>query len=626
VPSSDRIDELKKRYDENPRRFFASLANEYRKAGDLEQAISLCQSHLAEQPGNMNGHVVYGQALFEAGRYDEAKETFEAALTLDPENLIALRHLGDIACTNGANDKAREWYTRVLDADPRNDEIIALLASLDEQAKKDAIGAPIASLESMAPREARGEPFKPPQVITPLSTASVADRTPIAPIESIDTQQIPAVAAPAEPAPRPTLGLMDLTIDFDSTPAESPLTLLPPADDDPGAGTDFLQFEEVSLGVPLEPLPRASAEVEALSDLSADPFGDPGPLDIQSWDPPVVEAAPVDSAAPEAAAPVEAVAPAASAPASAPADDGLDMLFGDSLPAEPAAPFVTETMAELYLQQGFTAEALDVYRQLSAASPDDERLKDRVRRLERGERTSVSLDIVPDEAPLAADGAVPLGGMLDFDQTPVAAHEVVPEPAPDAAAAQEMAAQAMAVQETARGYFAALAARRAVKSDARARTAPRASTPRASSPRISAQAQPVAAPMASAASVTSLDELFSGGPVAAYDESVALAFAQVAGAAEMGGTAVKGKPTAPAATELSLDSVFRGSDSRTVTPAGTISRQSQTLRFDQFFATGGDEAETPAPAEPTHSAPVGEPGSPAEIKQFQSWLTGLKKP
>ena len=44
MPSSDRIDELKKRYDENPRRFFASLANEYRKAGDLEQAITLCQT------------------------------------------------------------------------------------------------------------------------------------------------------------------------------------------------------------------------------------------------------------------------------------------------------------------------------------------------------------------------------------------------------------------------------------------------------------------------------------------------------------------------------------------------------------------------------------------------------
>ncbi len=611
MPASDRIDELKKRYDENPRRFFASLANEYRKAGDLDQAISLCQSHLAEQPGNMNGHVVYGQALFEAGRYDEAKGTFEAALNLDPENLIALRHLGDIACTNGANDQAREWYTRVLDADPRNDEIIALLASLEEQAKKDAIGAPIASIESMAPREARGEPFKAPQVITPLSNASVtktpaADPTPIVPMESIEsmtTQQIPAVTVPVEPPPRPTMGLMDLTIDFESTPAETeaPLAPLPPMDADLGVGMDFPAFEEVSLGVPIDIPPRASQETAALADLSVDPFADPAPLEMQAWEPPVVDTTPPAAA--------KAVPP----------DDGLDMLFGDSLPAEPAAPFVTETMAELYLQQGFTAEALDVYRQLSVASPDDERLKERVRNLERGERTSISLDTVPEQESYTAEGAVPLGGMLDFAETPVTAQEPVAE-----LPAEPESEPEPVVQETARGYFAALAARRAVKGSGRARTAPRVSAPRVSAPRISSA---VAMPASSAASVTSLDELFAGGTISERDEHVALAFAQVAGAAEMGGTAVKGKPTAPAETELSLDSVFRDSDARSTPAAGGVSRQSQTLRFDQFFATSGDSADDSAPAQaPTLAAPVGEPGSPAEIKQFQSWLTGLKKP
>ncbi len=591
MPASDRIDELKKRYDENPRRFFASLANEYRKAGDLDQAISLCQSHLAEQPGNMNGHVVYGQALFEAGRYDEAKGTFEAALALDPENLIALRHLGDIACTNGANEQAREWYTRVLDADPRNDEIIALLASLEEQVKKDAIGAPIASLESMAPREARTEAFKPPTVITPLSTASVAEQTPIVPIESIDTLQFPAAVPPA---PQPEMGLMDLTIDFDSTPAaiDSALPPLPSAEAEPAVETDFLQFEEVSLGVPLEASPRASAEVEVLAALSADPFSEP-------------VAAPAPEFVPETFAPP------------APADDSMDMLFGDSLPAEPAAPFVTETMAELYLQQGFTAEALDVYRQLSASSPDDARLKERVQSLERGDRTSVSLDPVPEHETYSAEGAVPLGAMMDFAATPVAAQEPVAAVAADAGTP---------LRESARGYFAALAARRAVKSERRARISAPARRISVPAPRISEQA--VAAPMPSAASVTSLDELFAGGTVSERDEHVALAFAQVAGAAEMGGTAVKGKPTAPAATELSLDSVFRDSDVRTTTPASTtVPRQSQTLRFDQFFATSGDSPEDSAPVKtPTLSAPAGEPGSPAEIKQFQSWLTGLKKP
>jgi tetratricopeptide (TPR) repeat protein len=576
VPSSDRIDELKKRYDENPRRFFASLANEYRKAGDLEQAITLCQTHLADQPQNMNGHVVYGQALFEAGRYDEAKGTFEAALALDPENLIALRHLGDIACTNGANDQAREWYTRVLDADPRNDEIIALLANLEEQAKKDAIGAPIASKESMAPREARGNDFKPPQVITPLSTAHVSPETPTVAIEAVNTKQTPAVSMPpVATQPPPDVGLMDLAIDFDSIGDSTPMT------------------------------PEVPDTSEAFGDMMVDPFSD-APQDAVASDALVWEATPAEDELPPLS---DSITPISEPQKTVAQDDGVDMLFGDSLPAEPAAPFVTETMAELYLAQGFSAEALEVYRQLAAQNPDDESLQERVRKLERGDRTSLSLDVVPEQQLGTVEGAVPLGAMFD-EPVPVAAEEPVAESQP---------LEQEAAPHTARSYFAALAARRAVQGNGRARASNGASAPRVSAPHIAMPA--LTAPIVEAANVRSLDDLFAGGTISDRDEHVALAFAQVAGAVEMGAAAVKGKPTAPAATELSLDSVFHEADSRAT---GTVPRQSQTLRFDQFFSTeGGDNS---PPSAPQLSAPAGEPGSPAELQQFQSWLSQLKKP
>ena len=97
MASSARIDELKKKFDENPRRYFAPLANEYRKVGDLDQALFICEAYLPQQPGHMSGHIVYAQTLFEIGRFDDAKTAFGTALALDPENLIALRHLGDIA-------------------------------------------------------------------------------------------------------------------------------------------------------------------------------------------------------------------------------------------------------------------------------------------------------------------------------------------------------------------------------------------------------------------------------------------------------------------------------------------------------------------------------------------------
>ncbi len=133
MSTAARIDELRLKFDENPRRYFAPLANEHRKAGDLTQAIALCREHLPKQPGHMSGHIVFGQALYENGDLLEAQGVFEAALLLDPENLIALRHLGDIARARGDASLARRWYERVLEADPRNDDIAALLNSLAER-------------------------------------------------------------------------------------------------------------------------------------------------------------------------------------------------------------------------------------------------------------------------------------------------------------------------------------------------------------------------------------------------------------------------------------------------------------------------------------------------------------
>ena len=97
----DRLRELQEKFEENPRRYFAPLANEYRKGGQPKRAIEICRSQLAQMPGHMSGQIVYGQALFEAGEWDEAKTVFERALTLDPENLIALRSLGDMALQAG---------------------------------------------------------------------------------------------------------------------------------------------------------------------------------------------------------------------------------------------------------------------------------------------------------------------------------------------------------------------------------------------------------------------------------------------------------------------------------------------------------------------------------------------
>lgn len=48
-----------------------------------------------------------------------------------------------------------------------------------------------------------------------------------------------------------------------------------------------------------------------------------------------------------------------------------------------APSLVTATMAEIYLQQGHTAQALAIYRKLSARAPDDAALRRKVHLLEQ---------------------------------------------------------------------------------------------------------------------------------------------------------------------------------------------------------------------------------------------------
>ena len=54
MASSPKIEDLKKKFEENPRRYFAPLANEYRKAGDFNQAIAICREYLPQQPGHID--------------------------------------------------------------------------------------------------------------------------------------------------------------------------------------------------------------------------------------------------------------------------------------------------------------------------------------------------------------------------------------------------------------------------------------------------------------------------------------------------------------------------------------------------------------------------------------------
>jgi tetratricopeptide (TPR) repeat protein len=336
----DRLRELQAKFDENPRRYFAPLANEYRKGGQPKRAIEICRAHLAQMPGHMSGQIVYGQALFEAGEWEEAKTVFGRALSLDPENLIALRSLGDMALQAGDTAEARTWYARLLDADPKDSAVIELMSGIDTSS---------------------GATVSPEPEDVPAADRATAD------------QQVPTVAEETAPSPAPEKTDIEVpSMSAESTPAEAPASM----EAEP-AGFERTALAETPGGAetPNAETPSGAEGLHGTEAVSAVPMGTEG---LQGK-PPVMALEGATSVRPD-----EEDVPDTWTPPPEIAVQKREESPPELRTSSPRAPepFVNETMAQLYVQQGYLQLALKVYRQLSDARPNDQALKDRIAQLE----------------------------------------------------------------------------------------------------------------------------------------------------------------------------------------------------------------------------------------------------
>ncbi|GJG88410.1 hypothetical protein tb265_35910 [Gemmatimonadetes bacterium T265] len=127
MAATARIDELRRRYAAQPRRYLAPLANVLRQSGAIDEAVTMLRAQLAAYPEHLTGHVVLGQALFDTGALADARGAFEAARALDPGNRVVLRYLGEIASLGGDQAAARRWFGRLRAADPYADDVAAQL-------------------------------------------------------------------------------------------------------------------------------------------------------------------------------------------------------------------------------------------------------------------------------------------------------------------------------------------------------------------------------------------------------------------------------------------------------------------------------------------------------------------
>ncbi len=608
MASSSEIEKLERRYTENPEgRFFAPLADAYRKAGQVGRALELVRAGLQKHPDYLSAHIVLGRCLLDQGNDAEATSTFDAVLALDAENIIALKSLAEIAERGGKPVEARQWLQKLLVVDSMNSEAAADLQRLGgpiagQPAQEIAPAVEAASPEvsfadvarEMGPGVAQAEPAAAAELSSPAAAEADIPAEPRAPKPAATPLAAPApVPAPAPKRPTPFELVEEPTAGaFAPAPASEPAPLeVMPFDDSLGWGTGerasgSIRAEDVASMVRDESVATPAIEFASGIQGAAPPPAAPAPPPSQPQD--FVIEKPEDQTFPSLAgttAPpvnVELPAnlsgafslvdevPAAAGPAPAATPRDLPLIMPEDVtppeelsrpsaklvqmvspapreePAVVGQPMVTETMGDLYLKQGFRSEAADVYRRLLSQRPGDQALSAKLRAL---------------EAPPPNLSAAALGGeSVAVWLRRVAAARLPGPGAPGAAAS-------------------------------------------AAAPDVAAAGGAAPAPPAAVAGPTPMEAAFS----ASGPEAV-------------------GEPAHPAPEAFSLDQIF-GSATEAPPPAAEGAPASPAppsgseTSFDEFFGQPGQGSVRPAKTASDRPAR----GEDEDLGEFNAWLQSLKK-
>lgn len=290
-----RIDELRRRVQNDPASIaFAQLAEEYRRAGQTDEAVRICREGLTRHPGYLSARVTLGRALLDLGELAEARGELEFVVAEAPENLAAVRGLAEIFHREGQTPEALTYYERALSLSRHDPEIEEIVQQLSRQ-----VGAAQAAASSgLSFEEAHQE------------LLSAAERVPL--------------AAPASPA-RPNTAAEGSTAPFDFDRLVAAL----------GSPTAPPQFEAAVTGQ----AGAAPIELPDVPDLGPNPFA-ALEAELRAHDAPApAKVAPWEAAAVETAESAEPTAPVGAGEAAAEAVNPLEAAL-DALPVpQDADPF-----------------------------------------------------------------------------------------------------------------------------------------------------------------------------------------------------------------------------------------------------------------------------------------------
>jgi len=161
----DEIEKLKEKVKKDPNsKLFVPLAEEYRKKGMLDEAISVLMKGLTRQPGYTSARVSLGKIYLEKKMAPDAKEEFEKVTSAIPDNLFAHKKLAELYRDSGEKERAVGEYRIVLKLNPLDEDAVSNLNELQssERAEETIVTESVPEEFSVqgneAPYEAEGSP------------------------------------------------------------------------------------------------------------------------------------------------------------------------------------------------------------------------------------------------------------------------------------------------------------------------------------------------------------------------------------------------------------------------------------------------------------------------------------
>jgi tetratricopeptide (TPR) repeat protein len=377
VKETSEIVKLTERVSKDPKsKLFVPLAEEYKKTGDLEMAVYVLIEGLKNNPGYVTARSILGRLLFEQGDLAGSQKELEEVVKVIPDNLLAQRKLGDICILQNNPVEAVRHYKSVLSLNPRDNEVASIISDIEagrDVSLKIPQPKPLPPSEKVKPQE-----IKPQPLISPASQAQAARSgtrvaTPPASVSRAEQPEVlktPAAVSAAVPTAAEKIEEPEeiLTVE--------PLDKRKPDQKSRAAVLDFLS--EQRPGQTHTPSKEEPVEMPFVP--SAQHQNDLQPSDLIVTEQGILNEQMMsrEAQAVDVGKSVKDEITRTKTEQETPGAHPEIVLEG---PSGKSDDFTTDTLAELYIAQGFYEKAIDIYARMLVDNPNSRGLKDKLDRV-----------------------------------------------------------------------------------------------------------------------------------------------------------------------------------------------------------------------------------------------------